>query len=151
LNANGGPQKIREAFEYIHANHMNDFDWIIKVEKNAFVVLENLRHLLYQYDTQWPVAIGQRFLLVCEIFLSCFNLHNFSFCCFKDGKDVFRDEYVLSKKTFNLLVEEAFKDETNCNTKSGNPDAEISKCMESVKVVKVEGVDDKGELQIYMT
>lgn len=69
LKEAGGPQKIREAFEYIHENHINDFDWLIKTNENAFIVVENLRHLVYQYDTNWPVAIGQRFLKVCQLFL----------------------------------------------------------------------------------
>lgn len=41
---------------------MNDFDWILKANDNSFIVMENLRWLLYQYDADFPIAIGQRFL-----------------------------------------------------------------------------------------
>jgi glycoprotein-N-acetylgalactosamine 3-beta-galactosyltransferase len=47
---------------YVYKHHLDDFDWILKSNDNSFVVLENLRWMLYQYDTDWPVLIGQRFL-----------------------------------------------------------------------------------------
>lgn len=55
----------------------------------------------------------------------------------------------MSKKAFTLLVEEAFKNEASCNTKDGYGDEDISRCMESVKIVKVEGVDDQGKAQFF--
>jgi hypothetical protein len=56
---------------------------------------------------------------------------------------------VLSKAALKLLVEKAFPDEKNCNTKTGYMDVEITKCMESVKIVQVESIDDKGKAQFF--
>lgn len=55
----------------------------------------------------------------------------------------------MSKETLKRLVEKAFKDEKNCNTQSGYADDEMSRCMDSVDVIKVESVDEKGRAQFF--
>lgn len=62
LSATDSLEKLREAFKYVYTHHLNDFDWVLKTNDNSYVVLENLRHLLYQYETDWPIVIGQRYL-----------------------------------------------------------------------------------------
>jgi hypothetical protein len=52
--------KLREALVYVYKNHYKDFDWILKCNDNTYMVMENLRWLLYQYDTTWPLMIGSR-------------------------------------------------------------------------------------------
>jgi hypothetical protein len=54
--------KLRESLKFVYTNHVNEFDWLLKTNDHSFIVLENLRHLLYQYETDWPLVIGQRFL-----------------------------------------------------------------------------------------
>lgn len=54
--------QLREAYKYVYMNHHNEFDWILKTNDNSYIVLENLRHLLYQYESDWPLIIGQRTL-----------------------------------------------------------------------------------------
>jgi Fringe-like len=56
-------KKFRLALKYIDAHYSDEFDWIFKVTDTSYIIVENLRHLLYQYDTDWPLVIGQRFLL----------------------------------------------------------------------------------------
>ena len=55
-------KKMREAYKYIYKHNLNDFDWILKAKDDSYVVMENLRHMLYQYEADWPIQIGQRFL-----------------------------------------------------------------------------------------
>lgn len=52
---------------------------------------------------------------------------------------------MLSKKSLKLLVKKAFLDEENCNTKGGYADVELSRCMASVNIFKVESVDERGK------
>lgn len=55
-------KKMREAYKYIYKHNLNDFDWILKAKDDSYIVMENLRHMLYQYQADWPIQIGQRFL-----------------------------------------------------------------------------------------
>ncbi|XP_016391790.1 glycoprotein-N-acetylgalactosamine 3-beta-galactosyltransferase 1-like [Sinocyclocheilus rhinocerous] len=62
----GRPQlywKTIRAFQYIHAHHLQHADWFLKADDDMFVVVENLRHLLYRHDTEKPVYFGHRFRL----------------------------------------------------------------------------------------
>uniref|UniRef100_A0A671L3K0 Glycoprotein-N-acetylgalactosamine 3-beta-galactosyltransferase 1 n=1 Tax=Sinocyclocheilus anshuiensis TaxID=1608454 RepID=A0A671L3K0_9TELE len=49
------------AFQYIHAYHLQHADWFLKADDDTFVVVENLRYLLSQHDTEKPVYFGHRF------------------------------------------------------------------------------------------
>ena len=52
-------QKLAQAFAYIYFNLLNDFDWILKTNDNTYMVMENLRWLLYKYDPSKALLIGQ--------------------------------------------------------------------------------------------
>jgi hypothetical protein len=52
--------RLREAIGYIYQHYYDEYDWFLKTNDNTFVVMENLRWLLHQYDTDWPVVLGQR-------------------------------------------------------------------------------------------
>lgn len=52
---------LREALFYVYKHHLNDFDWILKTNDNTYMVMENLRWLLYQYESDWPLIVGQRY------------------------------------------------------------------------------------------
>ena len=53
-----GPDRTLHALAYAHSHYKNDADWFFKVEDNTFVVVENLRYLLSQYDASQPLLLG---------------------------------------------------------------------------------------------
>lgn len=61
LTETNNQAKLREALKHVYTHYFDEFDWILKTNDDAYIVLENLRYLLYQYETDWPLLIGQRF------------------------------------------------------------------------------------------
>lgn len=115
--------RTRNIFKFIYSSEMHNFDWLLKVADSTFIVMENLRHLLYQYDSEWPLLIGQRFL----------------------DEDYMVGTYVLSKRAFVRLLENAFSNSEICSKTAINVDAELAKCSQHVNILKIDGIDDRGK------
>lgn len=120
LNEKDNFARMREAFKFLYGNHLHDFDWLLKVEDSTFIVMENLRYLLYQYDTNWPLIIGQRFL----------------------AEDYMIGTYVLSKKAFTRFVEHSMTNKDFCVLSGNSIDIDFSHCLNHIDVIKVDGLDD---------
>lgn len=115
--------RLQEALSYIYKHHLNDFDWILKANDNTYIVMENLRHLLFQYETDWPLLIGQRFLM----------------------EDYMIGTYAISKRAFTRLIEKGFTNEEICDLKTPNEDMAISKCLQHLNVIQIDAIDDEGK------
>jgi len=120
--------QLKEAITYVYKKHSNDFDWILKVNDNSYVVMENLRHLLYQYDTDWPLIIGQRFL----------------------SQDYMTGVFTLSRRAMIRLIDEGFPNKELCGDEYyHNGDMAISQCCQHLNIIKVDGIDSSGRGQFF--
>lgn len=137
--------KLREAYKYVHLNHPNEFDWILKTNIIAFVVLENLRHFLYQYDSDWPLIAGQRTLDGVKKNIFQRKKSKVIFLYFKD---YMLGVFALSKRAFTRLLEDAFTNTDICAL-TGHEDREVMKCLEHVNVIKIDGIDRQGKGMIF--
>ncbi len=53
--------KVRDVFEYLYDNYLEDFDWFFKGDDNTFLVVENLKMFLSKHDPNHPWFFGHRF------------------------------------------------------------------------------------------
>jgi len=120
--------QLQEAMNYVYRKHSDDFDWILKANDNSYVVMENLRHLLYQYDTDWPLIIGQRFL----------------------AEDYMNGVFALSRRATIRLIADAFPNKEFCGSEYWhNGDIAIAQCCQRLNILKVDGIDNTGRGQFF--
>ena len=117
--------KTIRAFQYVHRHHLHRADWFLKADDDTFVVVENLRRLLAQRDTEQPLFLGRRFSpFVAQGYMS-------------GGAG-----YVLSREALRRYVT-AFQSGL-CTHNSDIEDMALGMCMEKVKVQPVDTRDRLG-------
>ncbi|CAG7820320.1 unnamed protein product [Allacma fusca] len=121
--------KTKQSFRYVWDNHMNDADWFMKADDDTYVVLDNLRHFLKDYDTHQPIYFG---------------------CKFNPDKTKLYASggagYVLSKESVRRFIEEALPNKKNCSAvPGGSEDLEMGKCLRNVGVELGDSRDKLGK------
>ncbi|XP_058125476.1 glycoprotein-N-acetylgalactosamine 3-beta-galactosyltransferase 1-like [Anopheles ziemanni] len=124
--------KTKEAFKYIYQHHLDDADWFLKADDDTYVIVENLRYMLYSYSPSHPIYFGCRFKPYV-----------------KQGYMSGGAGYVLSKEAVKRFVEDAIPS-THCRQDAdGAEDVEMGKCMEAVKVLAGDSRDAVGRGRFF--
>ncbi|KAL1137736.1 hypothetical protein AAG570_009432 [Ranatra chinensis] len=125
--------KTKEAFKYVYNNYMDQIDWVMKADDDTYVIVENLRYMLADYNTSEPVYFGCRFRPYV-----------------KQGYMSGGAGYVLSKEALKRFVEDALPDEKNCRSDAGGAeDVEMGKCLEAVGVQAMDTRDSLGRGRFF--
>ncbi|XP_055710130.1 glycoprotein-N-acetylgalactosamine 3-beta-galactosyltransferase 1-like isoform X1 [Phlebotomus papatasi] len=125
--------KTKEAFKYVYKNHFNDYDWFMKADDDTYVIVENLRFMLYKYSPEQPIYFGCKFKPIV-----------------KQGYMSGGAGYVLSREALRRFVTQAIPDKEKCRQDGrGAEDAEIGKCLEKVNVTAGDSRDAEGRGRFF--
>ncbi|XP_058062191.1 glycoprotein-N-acetylgalactosamine 3-beta-galactosyltransferase 1-like [Anopheles bellator] len=124
--------KTKEAFKYIYQHHLDDADWFLKADDDTYVIVENLRYMLYSYSPSFPIYFGCRF----KPFV-------------KQGYMSGGAGYVLSKEAVKRFIEDALPNPQCRQDADGSEDVEIGKCLEMVKVLAGDSRDAVGRGRFF--
>lgn len=125
--------KTKEAFKYIHANYLDRADWFLKADDDTYVILENLRYMLYPYKATDPIYFGCKFKPYVQ-----------------QGYMSGGAGYVLSRESVKRFVEMGLTNDTICSAShDGNEDVEIGKCLQNVKVKAGDSRDSLGRGRFF--
>ncbi|XP_054287746.1 glycoprotein-N-acetylgalactosamine 3-beta-galactosyltransferase 1-like [Macrosteles quadrilineatus] len=117
--------KTKAAFTYVYQHYKDAYDWVLKADDDTYVVVENLRYLLYHYNSSDPMYFGCRFKPYV-----------------KQGYMSGGAGYVLSKEAVHRFVTQAIPNPKLCKEEgSGAEDVEIGKCLENVGVIAMDSRD----------
>eukprot|EP00099_Drosophila_melanogaster_P000852 NP_001033979.1 uncharacterized protein Dmel_CG34056 [Drosophila melanogaster] len=119
--------KMRKALEYVYRNHGEDYDWFLKADDDTFVIMENLRFLLYPYDPEAALYFGHRFRTT-----------------FPQGYMSGGAGYVMSRDALRRLNLFAFNNSQFCPINNNSEDRQIGFCLQNVGVVAGDSRDEEG-------
>lgn len=84
--------KTKEALAYLAEHHINEADWFLRADDNSFVVMENLRYMLYPYPSNLPLYFSSNFMIQPEA--EAVSIYS-----------IFTYITVISLKPYNVCVE----------------------------------------------
>lgn len=115
--------KVRHAMIHAYTNLMGTFDWVLKADDDTYVILENLRFLLSNYDKDKPGYLGYHFNMYVE---------NHGYMSGGAG-------YVMSVAALRQMVDSGLNNDACALTKTYLI-AEVSEDFEIGKCLKIAGV-----------
>lgn len=108
--------KTIRAFHYVYEHHANEADWFLKADDDTYVVLDNLRWILWNHSAEEPIYFGKRFKPYT-----------------KQGYMSGGAGYVLSKEALKRFVE-GFRTKV-CSHTTPVEDLALGQCLEKMGVL----------------
>lgn len=135
LNVSEGRQnlwgKTKQAFKYVYDNHRQDADWFLKADDDTFVIVENLRNLLKDYDTTEEIHFGHRFKYLGGYFAG-------------------GSGYVLSQGALKRFVEKGIDNSTMCKEgNAGDEDVNMGRCMKHLNITVGDSRDSEEKKRFF--
>ncbi|XP_016954725.1 glycoprotein-N-acetylgalactosamine 3-beta-galactosyltransferase 1 [Drosophila biarmipes] len=120
--------KTRASLEYVYKRYFHQYDWFLKADDDTYVIMENLRALLYAQSPKRPILFGDKF-----------QTH------VKEGYTSGGSSYVLSRMALHRLIKLGFSNSSICTNRNyGYEDVELGRCLSAVGVATGDSRDENG-------
>lgn len=121
-NRNNLIYKMQEVYKQVYKLYLNDFDFLLKADDDTYVIVENLKFLLFHYDPNEPGYLG-------------FHFNKFV----KSGYMSGGAGYVISNRGLRHLIERGYEKGV-CEIKKRKDDPENSEDLETGMCLEAAGV-----------
>jgi len=125
--------KTKKAFVYVWEHHRDEADWFLKADDDTYVILENLKALLRNYNSKEPLQFGHRFKYL-------------------GGYMAGGSGYVLSKAALQIFTREV-KERKVCldeGFKWGGEDVRMGQCLTKLNVSVGDSRDSGGRARFMI-
>ncbi|CEF68393.1 Glycoprotein-N-acetylgalactosamine 3-beta-galactosyltransferase 1 [Strongyloides ratti] len=115
----------------LYNEYITDTHWFLFVDDTSYVVMENLRYLLYPYNPNEILGVG-------------FDIQSSAYIK-STGTLLSHGSYLLSNGALEKFVTKIIPNIKECSSKEGNDDDfEISKCLSQIRMRHINSKDDHG-------
>ncbi|XP_069977774.1 glycoprotein-N-acetylgalactosamine 3-beta-galactosyltransferase 1 [Penaeus vannamei] len=119
--------KTRCAVKYIYENHLRDFEWFLKADSDTYVLVDNLRYVLQDYNTDDPLYFGQHYKIY-------------------GGYNTGGAGHVMGREAVRRFVELAIPNHTICKPeRSKGEDVGMGNCLQKVGIKMGDTRDHIGQ------
>lgn len=131
--------KAREAWLHVYERHLEQFEWFLKADDDTYVLVENLRTFLRQYDPAHAHYFGQRM-----------HQHAKGRWWCEDDYNSGGAGYIVSREALRKLGP-VLRDDALCSGHHSGEDVQFSLCLKSVGVTHAdESRDDQSRQRFHL-
>uniref|UniRef100_A0A7E4V6X6 N-acetylgalactosaminide beta-1,3-galactosyltransferase n=1 Tax=Panagrellus redivivus TaxID=6233 RepID=A0A7E4V6X6_PANRE len=119
-------EKIRHILQFVHQTTYGKYDWYLRADDDAFVVVENARKLVSRMDPTHDFLLG-------------FRWGFFEHKGYADGST-----YILSKKAVDTFVTLSHDEELCPEFHRAEEDQEMGRCLAKLGITPMDSRDNQG-------
>ncbi|XP_046551541.1 glycoprotein-N-acetylgalactosamine 3-beta-galactosyltransferase 1-B-like [Haliotis rubra] len=124
-------EKTLGGYHYVYENHFDDCDWFFKADDDTYLIAENLRLFLADFDTNKPIYFGHHFKAI-----------------IKQGYSSGGSGLVVSKEALRRFGLQGH-DPKICRQTGTAGDAAFGQCMQSLGIPIGNSTDSKGRSRFH--
>ena len=149
--------KTKNAFKYVHRHHLEEADWFVKADDDTYMIIENLRLLLSEFNATEPLYFGRRFKpFVKQGYMSGGAGYVLSKEALKRFVEVHKTTQLQTccqggySDSILLPVQAGVDDRAMCRQSSGGAeDVEMGQCMQHLGVTAADSRDQEGKKRFF--
>ncbi|KAK3095478.1 hypothetical protein FSP39_015158 [Pinctada imbricata] len=125
-------KKTYKSLQYLYKHYVDSYDWFLKADDDAYLIMENLRHLLESYNSQNAVYLGHHFRIGT-----------------RQGYMSGGGGFLLSAGALKAINEKGYGVEPMCQMDGKDEDLDIGICLDHIGVKTYSSIDKYGRQSFH--